>query len=105
MNRNFNTYMAIGNPSTICSSKAKAIISYNKGSRLCDATLLYNHHNPGQNKFLPGKQLNCNMSVKSIFKVSGNIVIVKHFGHIILWFVQSGVVELLIDLNYVHTNI
>ena len=24
MNRNFNTYMAIGNPSTICSSKAKA---------------------------------------------------------------------------------
>ena len=45
------------------------------------------------------------MSVKSIFKVSGNIVIVKHFGHIILWFVQSGVVELLIDPNYVHTNI
>ena len=45
------------------------------------------------------------MSVESVFKVSGNIVIVKHFGHIILWSVQSGVVVLLIDPNYVQTNI
>ena len=94
MNRNFNTYMAIGNPSTICSSKAKATSTTTKDQGYVM-----------RRSFIIITTLDRTNFCRENKKKKKNIVIVKHFGHIILWSVQSGVVVLLIDPNYVHTNI